>query len=221
MKKFLTLTALSIIVSSPAFALSEGDYLELDGVYTDTSYYHVYNSNDIIVRTRPTNSSGTNGVGLTFKSAYNFENSNFFLAPGVFVEQNSFGSSSVSGYDKVNLQIRNRLGARIDLGYDFDNGIAPYVTAGYAYVRYNSRSSGTDLSNNWVTATRTGSSGNEFFGFGARFPLKNKNLSLNFEYNYQTFDTKNAVPVQASDYLINSQYRTRLDIYKVGLSYKF
>lgn len=221
MKKFLTLTALSIIVSSPAFALSEGDYLELDGVYTDTSFYSKTNANDEVTNNKPTFSSGTNGVGLTFKSAYNFENSNFFLAPGVFVEQNSFGNSNTQGYQGTSLQIKNRLGVRVDLGYDLDNGVAPYVTIGYAQVRYKANTFGVDQSGNFVNTNRTGSSGNEFFGLGARFPLKNKNLSLNFEYNYQKFDTKNGVPGQASWYITSSQYRTRLDIYKVGLSYKF
>ncbi|MDX2082691.1 MAG: outer membrane beta-barrel protein [Rickettsiales bacterium] len=221
MKKLFSFVALLFFVASPAFALSEGDYLELDGVYTKTTFHLKENANNKLLNHKPSYSSGTNGVGLTYKSAYNLGQSNFFIAPGVFVEQNSFGSSAVYGKDQLKLQIRNRLGAKVDFGYDIADIVSPYLTIGYSIIKYNSRSSGFGRDDNSVVvANKAGSKASEFFGVGARFPLKN-NLSLNFEYNYQKFDTKNSIPAQSSDYIAKSSFRTRLDIFKVGLAYKF
>lgn len=218
MKKFLTFAAVSFVAfSTSAFAKTEGSYIGIDAINTKTSFYQSSIANGNVVISKPTTSHATNGAGLKYNYAFNFDG--LFIAPGVFVEQNSFGGSKVSATSDRYLQTRNRYGFKTDVGYDISDLFSPYLSIGYAGVHYKTRIDGEDTNNNLVLQSRSGSAANFFYGAGIKLNCS-KSISLNLEYNYQNFRTKNSIPSQV-DYISKSQFITRLDIFKVGVSYNF
>lgn len=199
---------------------TKGSYLQLDAIDTNTTAYNRFIYYGDNLDSKPRSSKDTAGVGLSYKYAFNFNG--FFIAPAVFVEQNSFGSTAMNGRDGT-LQARNRYGAKMDVGYDMGNYISPFVTGGYAIVQYrNTLRVYNDIlvNDNSVRSHRSGSYSSPFIGGGIKINLS-KSIALNLEYNYQKLEAKAEVPPQVTDYIGGSKYMTRLDIFKMGLSYNF
>lgn len=219
MKKFLITTALTSFICTSAFAKTEGSYIGVDFLSNRVSYYTKVkypNGDSGIIK--PTERGGNFGAGINYKYAFNFNN--FFFAPGIFAEQISFGKSKTNGTNEDSLQVKNRYGARLDLGYDIGDYVSPYVTGGYSGISYRSVSDGVNTSNKIVTATRNANTGSFFFGGGIKFTLS-KSLALNFEYNMQKFNARSAIPNGTADYISKYTQVSRIDIAKVGLSYNF
>jgi len=166
---------------------------------------------------KPALTNNSYGLGLTYKYAFNFNK--FFIAPGIFFEQNNY--QAVSGTDGAltRLQIKNRYGIRSDFGYDIKR-FAPYLTIGYAEVSYRSRSSGINASFNQVSSIKNGVNGNVFYGAGLKFNLTSS-LSLNTEYNFQKVTLKTTIHPSVQDYASKIDFLTRMDTVKTGLYYKF
>ena len=222
MKKFFAVTSAiaTLITSQAALANTQGSYLGMDALSTKTTFFvrqnlsgETYAYNQI-----PSNSHTSYGFGLNYKYAFNFND--FFIAPGLILEQNSVRGSRVDGIDEERLQVRNRYGVKADFGYDISKTIAPYLTIGYAEVSYKTRGSGVDSGDNLVTAVNNGQSGNWFGGAGVKFDIGH-NFALNLEYNYQRIKANTTVPTQATYYIDKTSFMTRLDIVKLGLSYNF
>jgi opacity protein-like surface antigen len=224
-KSFLYLSLIFAFISSAAFAKenagkTEGSYLSIDGVITESNFYsRTEYKTGRIAKGKPTNSNEFAGLGLSYRYAFNFNN--FFIAPGLIFEQNSFGSSrNKDKPDALSLQIQNRFGFKTDFGYDLTKNIAPYLTGGYAVVKYKTTASGESKDFSLVKAGKSDFEGSFFFGGGFKFDLAN-NFSLNLEYNYQKFDASATVPVESSDLASRIIYPTSLNIIKLGLAYNF
>ena len=231
MKKIFLATALIFsILSSSAFAKTEGFYLGADFIGTKSTYisstYYV-GDEETSIKKIPSNKHTSYGFGFNSKYAFNFNN--FFIAPGVFLEQNSVGGSknnSSGSYDDSSgsylfniLQVRNRYGVKMDFGYDIGR-VAPYLTIGYSEINYKTRALGRDSNLDLVTADRKGRASNIFYGAGIKYSAT-RNVDLSVEYNYQKFTAGTKVPDQSTDYISRINFISRLDIVKVGLSYKF
>jgi len=202
---------------------TEGSYAGLDLFDTKTTlkvtngYVPNYCNSNCVFEEKPALTDNSYGLGLTYKYAFNFDN--FFIAPGVFFEQNN--NQTVGGTDGslTRLQIKNRYGIRSDFGYDIGR-FAPYLTIGYAEVSYKSRSGGFDINNNRVSSIKNAVNGNIFYGAGLKFNLTSS-LSLNTEYNFQKVATKTSLSPLTLDYAAKVAFRARMDTVKVGLYYKF
>jgi opacity protein-like surface antigen len=221
---FLAIFFSLFLISNNSLAKTSGSYLSIDGLSTRTSFYQkgdIDNNGQIEEYTaKPTNYGTTYGVGITYRYAFNVDG--FFIAPNIFYEQNSTDSTSTNGYNDIKLRTKNRFGGKIDFGYDINDFVAPYLTIGYAGIGYKSRVSGYhDITNtDYSTADNSGIDSNFTYGAGFKFKLTDL-LALNLEYNYQKFETENEVPQRAKFYLKSSEFISRVDVIKVGLSINF
>lgn len=222
MKKIFVVTSAiaTLMTSQAALAKTQGSYLGMDAISTKTTFYTRQNITETPydVNQVPSHSHTSYGFGLNYKYALNFND--FFIAPGLILEQNSVGGSRVDGIDEERIQVRNRYGVKADIGYDISKTIAPYLTIGYAEVSYKTRGSGVDVDGNLFTAVNNGQSGNWFGGAGVKLDIGN-NFALNLEYNYQRIKANTTIPPQSTFYLDKTSFMTRLDIVKLGLSYNF
>jgi outer membrane autotransporter protein len=212
MKKLLvTIFALISLVSSTAFAKTEGSYAGLDLIRTSIRYKERFSASfqPVAADNGPNYSNSNYGAGLNYKYAFNFNNA--FIAPGLIFEYNNTSSKGDQG---ERLGIRDRYGVKADLGYDVTEQIAPYFTVGYSNISYSTRNYvGND------TASRSGKANDWFYGAGLKFDVSDK-VTLNLEYNTQKFKAKATVP-NAASYSYAGVYRTKFEALKLGVSYKF
>jgi outer membrane autotransporter protein len=225
--KISLLALLSSFVAFKSFAKTEGHYLGIDALNTKTSFYNEGVFTDgTITEYKPTESNDTYGLGLNYQYAINFDG--FFVAPGVIIEQSSFGrnDAKTSNDNFARLQPKNRYGIKADFGYDinsnlFGREVSPYLTIGYALVKYDSKTETQDPdTRDYLYDSKSGHNASLFYGAGLKVKLT-QNLALNLEYNYQAFDAKGDVPEVARSYLSKSKLVSRLDVIKAGIAYNF
>lgn len=161
MKKLLVAaTVAGSLISSMAFAKTEGNYIGVDLLATQAKQ---------IFNTTNKEKEIDFGVGVNYKHAINFDG--FFVAPGVYFD---FNNASVND-GPTELEAEYSYGLVVDLGYDINDKIAAYVALGYKEARL------TTSSNNVDTASQT----EELitYGIGTRYSL-NEDLDLNLSYEY-------------------------------------
>jgi outer membrane autotransporter protein len=219
MKKITILTAVFLsLLSHQVFAKTEGFYVGAEVINTaskfrpewvhrDTNYYRNQDQSNV---------HNAAGAGIQAKYAFNFDG--VFLSPGIFAEQNSFDASSNRHTYSDRLQIRNRYGVKADLGFDTFFGLSPYLTVGYAWVDYRTRAGGRN-NGDLVTSVRDDRANRVTFGGGIKLNVSD-NVDVGLEYNYQKFYAQTNIPEGAS-YIEKLRFKTRLDIVKLGLFYKF
>jgi opacity protein-like surface antigen len=211
------------VEASNSESKTEGSYAGLDlfGTKTTLRVKNTFSSavctEDCTDYEKPDLTNNSYGLGLTYKYAFNFNK--FFIAPGIFFEQNNYQAVNATDGILTRLQIKNRYGIRSDFGYDIKR-FAPYLTIGYAEVSYRSRNNGTDRYNNQVSSIKNDVNGNVFYGAGLKFNLT-PSLSLNTEYNFQKVAQKTTLSPLMQDYITKIAFRARMDTVKVGLYYKF
>jgi len=211
------------VEASNSESKTEGSYAGLDlfGTKTTLRVKNTFSSavctEDCTDYEKPALTNNSYGLGLTYKYAFNFNK--FFIAPGIFFEQNNYQAVNATDGILTRLQIKNRYGIRSDFGYDIKR-FAPYLTIGYAEVSYRSRNNGADRYNNQVSSIKNDVNGNVFYGAGLKFNLT-PSLSLNTEYNFQKVAQKTTLSPLTQDYITKIAFRARMDTVKVGLYYKF
>jgi opacity protein-like surface antigen len=211
------------VEASNSESKTEGSYAGLDlfGTKTTLRVKNTFSpavcTEDCTYYEKPALTNNSYGLGLTYKYAFNFNK--FFIAPGIFFEQNNYQAVKGTEGSLTRLQIKNRYGIRSDFGYDIKR-FAPYLTIGYAEVSYRSRSDGFDINHNVVSSIKNDVNGNVFYGAGLKFNL-NSSLSLNTEYNFQKVAQKTTLSPLMLFYAAKTDFQTRMDTVKVGLYYKF
>jgi len=173
---------------------------------------------------KATNTDNGGGVGLNYKYAFNFND--VFIAPGIFVEGLGMeinGSESANGSDaQYNaVSIKSRHGAFVDVGYDVNCYLSPYVMAGYSWVHYRTKN-GYGNATTMQTALEQSMVGSGIYGAGLKLNY-DKNVSFNIEINTQKFNTKTntKVPLNTSAKQYIAVFPTRLNSLKLGIYYKF
>lgn len=225
--KLISLASLAISLLSPQIALgseTKGHYFGLDYINMKLSMQEIgYSSHSLIPpvsRGYSDVDSNNSGLGISYKYAFNFNR--FFIAPGIFAEQNRLWSPTKSGEnDGTWLNIRNRYGFMTNFGYDVNRYFSPYLSLGYILNSYEAQSSvhfsGRSYNNVRRNKSITGAAG---VGFGTRVNLT-ENLGINAEYIYQQFTTKTNIEVEGEPFFDKKDIRVRTDTIKVGLSYNF
>ncbi len=226
MKKFILITTLaSVLSTSAAFAKTEGDYFGIDILRTSAStksnsnaaadsalsQYYSHSSKDSAV-----------GFGINYKHAFNFDK--FFVAPGIFLERlgtkssAGFATDSSDGYNQ-SVSLNNRYGVKADFGYDITDKFSAYVPVGFNAVSYEMRTFDQNYSE-YVVSKKTGNKTGYFYGLGFSYALTD-NFGINFEYNKLS---KLKLTSAADVTVINSGTivaNTKVQIFKIGASYKF
>jgi opacity protein-like surface antigen len=207
-KKLLIATSLSaIILASPAFAKTEGNYLGLDLVFTDADGINYEGSQSSRIQANDENSAGLS-IGANYKYAFNINN--FFIAPGVFFENSGTDNKTLFGdlfVPEDIISINHRYGAKVDVGYDLTDNFAVYLTNGIAVINYTVdwNDDGSTSDNN----TRY------FYGAGIAYNL-GKSFTINLEYN----TTPQELTLKTPD--TNTTINAKLSsVAKLGISYRF
>ncbi len=71
------------------------------------------------------------GYGIAYKYSFNFNN--LFVAPELFFDK--IDTKSNNGFDEFML-IKDRYGLKVNLGYDFSDQFAGYISGGLADINY-------------------------------------------------------------------------------------
>lgn len=220
MKKLFAISVvISSFIASSALAKTEGSYVGLDVIDSRVKFHEEYRSDLVSSGRGLTFQDNSNyGGGVNYKYAVNVNG--LYFAPGVFFEVNNAelegGQPSAAGVSQQ-LKIRNRYGAKVDFGADIADGISAYVTGGYVGIRYRTGNFSSNASPEATYAYKNGVSGAWTFGGGLKFDIT-KAVSLNTEYTIQNFTAKTST-ITAANFI--GEYKTRMDVIKVGLSYNF
>ncbi len=221
-KKLLSAASLAaIIFSSSAFAKTEGNYVGLNVIRSSlTGKGEDVGSSSI--------KGKQIGFGVDYKYAINYDN--FFVAPGVFAENNNNeGKKSTDTiennqgiYDKESRSLgyknKYRYGVKLDIGYDITDQFAVYFTNGLSrnHLQLNNNYSEYTNNNGQINSDQ-GSSKTKFkkigyfYGLGATYNVA-KDVSVNAEYNIQNINPK------PSGY---SKIKTNIGVAKIGVAYHF
>lgn len=195
MKKLFLVTAVITSITSSAFAKTAGNQLGVDILYASAK--HKYNPSGGYGKFDDSNV----GFGANYKYAISLGD-NIFIAPGVFAEK--LGTEAKDD-DRDPTTLNYRYGAKLDVGYDITDKFAVYATVGAASINYKV---------DWKSIGRK-TTGNEFsptYGLGFSYNIQ-KNLALNFEYNYQQADLKTPGNL--------AKNKTELSVAKIGVAYRF
>jgi opacity protein-like surface antigen len=202
--KFSLVAVVAILFATNAFAKTEGSYAGFDFVETNIEAQEKPASNYYYSGKM---SKGLSGIGAEYKYAINFDD--IFLAPGMFGEYND-SATRVDRADGVcdnnkAIKVKERYGAKLDLGYDFTEEFSSYLTVGYSNIAYRTR--------NWVNdpADVKNVNGNRtsiFYGIGMRREV-DEDFSVALEANFQeSFTAKTSQPNALS-------FKANVDIFKV------
>lgn len=160
------------------------------------------------------------GYGFTYKYAFSAEKTLIdplkwlFVAPAVFYE-NLGVSGAGKSYGNV-VELNNRYGFKVDVGYDFDYGIAPFLVGGVSSTSYTIR-----MSDSVNKDVKSGSDIATFYGAGIGYSPFDK-FSFVLEYNEQSNIFKSHV---SGDYTTTGAYFDKVysknRILKFGIAYHF
>lgn len=211
MKKLIAVSLFASLVASSAFAKTEGSYVGIDLLNTKSVAQLRSSSEGQAADETSRQTSRNYGVGVNYKYAVNFNK--FFVAPGIIIEDNRSKNSIADG---LSLNVKNRYGVKADVGYDVTDCIAPYLTLGYSATSYTSRFGAVSEDDVAINGKKSATNYDWFYGAGVKFDLTS-NVALNLEYNRQNFRAK----VSTGNADVAAAYKTRLEIMKVGVSYRF
>lgn len=219
------------MTSQHSYAKTQGLNVGLHYVIANARYKTVfkytpanYNQNGTYV-SEPTS---YNMHGASLDVGYAFNMNNFFIAPGAFFEQSSFGGDDSIDNDtdeRVHrgMKVQHRFGAKVDIGYDIAyssaGDISPYITGGYAAIKYKSKETLPDFAPLEPAETvNQDYDHNWFIGAGLKVDLAD-NMALNMEYNWQQFDLSSAIPNRGNfpTHYESARHKGDLNIVKVGI----
>lgn len=222
-KLFVISLCAASIFSSSAFAKTEGSYFGVDLLNTTVKFNERYSS-DISPHAqlrRPSFSGSSYGFGAHYSYAANMNG--LFIAPGLFFERNGAsatgdGNETTSNGNRTSqrMQVLQRYGIKTDIGYDVTDTVGLYLTAGYAGISYRTKNFSDTAGR--VTTIKNGVTGDWFYGAGAKFDC-GKNTAVIVEYNTQSFVAPTSTIGSANN--LNSVYKTRLGVAKIGLAFRF
>lgn len=194
MKKLLiTTTIIGSLISSIAFAKTEGNYIGIDVLATQVK--------DTFSNEKETNIDV--GLGLNYKYAINFNH--FFVAPGAYFNYNnaSVHEDGQFTYD-FESKLKYSYGLKVDLGYDITDKFAAFTSIAYQENRIEYDDSDPTAG---VTFDRDFRVESFVYGIGTKYSI-NTRVDVNLAYEYV-------------DYKNQSNSSINPDVIKIGLSYKF
>ncbi len=228
-KSKLPIFVASIIASilpNSTFAKTEKSYLNLGFIHSRANHKNIvnYQINNNNLSMRQENSPKTfedNGNGIALAYSYAFNYNNVFIAPGVFAELINTKSgkgrqpavSLVNSYNYFNqFNVNSRQGLKLDIGYDLHNNFAIYGSTGLARTSFSNYYQTNLVLGTRITNGKISSSENAiFYGGGLLFNVNDK-VSVNTELTTQSFKSND---------IFDHKIKTRLNVFKAGVSYRF
>ncbi len=228
-KKKLSILAISAIASilpDTTFAKTEKSYLNLSYIRSRATHKNIvnYQINNANLSMRQENSprkfdDNGNGIGIGYSYAFNYNNA--FIAPGVFAELINTKSgrgtqpavSLTSSYNYFNqFNVNSRQGLKVDLGYDIHDNFAVYASTGLSRTSFSNYYHTNLAMGTRVTNGKISSSENTIFYGGGLLLNVNDKVSVNTELTTQSFKSND---------VFDHKIKTRLNVFKAGVSYRF
>lgn len=207
---------------------TQGHYIGLDMLHNNLSFYEKNSSPiDGVVeeqKLRPSSSGYGVGFGFGYKYALNFND--FFIAPGIFLERTSTHVNGETGTyfnnpttaSNISLRVKGRYGVKVDVGYDINKVVSPYLVGGYSMVNYISENGFNVIGVDSQSVLKKGTAGGFLYGVGMKIN-HDKRLSFNIEFNEQSFQTENDITPLNEGY--TAVYDATLRTLKLGVLYNF
>ncbi len=182
------------MLTTPAWAATEGNYLTLNLINTDAQLED-FNNEDF----NPFGVESDNQVsfGIAYRYAINFEE--YFIAPKVFFDYNNLSLTDASNNS---WDIDYSFGAGVDLGYDIYTDIAVGITAGVGTYEY-----AIDLS----SGSNSSSEGFSFAGGFLEYEFAD-NFVASIAYEFSKVELKDPN---------NNISEFEINVFRAGISYKF
>ena len=191
-KTFIAASVLGTLISADSFAKTEGNFIGLDLVNTESQMVDVTNGQQ--------HREDDFGFGINYQHAFNFNG--FFVAPEIFYDSNRNLGRANGNSD----ELLYSYGLKANLGYDITDKIALFAVLGGGQAR-----SQSNLSN--VVEDRT----DEFFtyGLGAAYEINDK-FAINIGYEISQY-TNSKDPLTDTTDSFNSDFK----VARVGVTYNF
>ncbi len=216
MKKIhLITTALAAILATVSADAKDGLYVGADaiGVHEQGTLRARGEISDNLLPSNKNASSDGFGAGLSvgYKKSFN----SIFVAPELFYD---YLNVSLADYYRAEVgsignkvSFRGRYGAKANVGYNFNEKFAGYLTLGYANVDTYAQQPTRNLSEARSKAAA-------LYGFGATYSLT-ENVTLRAEYNRQDFNLRYTLTTDNQDnYPVT---KVSLQVLKFGAVYSF
>lgn len=227
--------------------LTIGNYFGIDYLNANLKFREMSNYGEVF----PYNSPDLkNGFGLKYFYAVNFNN--FFMAPEIFYEKigvkNKYSHNRFLNFENNSfidkrdaygykfMEVNQRYGGKINIGYDFNSNFSPYFFGGLSYIDYTNlaspysviqRNKALQDYNFDVFKIKKGRKLVPFYGYGLKVKLSNR-FYLNAEYHILDFMVSSKAErfalIDNTQNIPNANFinlDNSLRIFKAGLLYNF
>ena len=202
---------LSLIICStspnPLFA-KDGGYVGLDYLISNAKFKYAGEVEPEDKLFTKKSDSVASGVGIV--AGYQKSYKNIFIAPELFYDYLNSStrdySFKESPYHQDTMEIRSRYGAKLNLGYSFNDQFSTYLTYGFSSLDYVIKFPSTNES-------RSRRKTSSIYGIGIVYNFA-KNWGMKLEFNTQRFN----VPYELD---LSDSSKVRLNVLKTGLIYNF
>ncbi len=206
MKKFIA--AFCFMVLLPISSHATGYYVGADALFANARHKAKSSSES----GQPVNESIKNddNVNLGFNGGVRFDLLNLLIMGELFYDDlntsaKSFDISSSQSYDQDRTELKNRYGAKVNVGFAILPKVTPFVSYGFANVSYKTVAlAGSDSVSKSEMAP--------IYGVGLIVDLP-FDISAKASYDYQAFDMR-----YAND---DAKIRTHLGVAKLGVIFNF
>ena len=176
---------LSLIICStftnPLFA-RDGGYVGLDYLISNAKFKYAGDVNSYSSQIITKSDSVASGVGIVV--GYQKSYKNIFIAPELFYDYLNSSTRDYSfresPYQQDSMEIRSRYGAKLNLGYSFNDQFSTYLTYGFSSLDYVANFPSINESKNRSKIS-------SIYGIGAVYNFT-KNWGMKLEFNTQRFN---------------------------------
>lgn len=194
--KFFLLVILFIKVAEA----KDGPYFGGDLIYMDANFKYFDKDNQL--DNVPIGKFDDQAVGLSGFMGYKKNSYLFFFSPEIFYD---YLNLSTKDYYKISdnlannrIELRSRLGIKVNFGYDFSEKFSLYATYGYVSLNYINRYPAIDKSEGMSKLS-------DIYGFGIIYNL-DEHWSIKSEFNRQISNLRYRIngPTASSELKLNT-----------------
>lgn len=205
MKKPMFVAAfLLLFANTNVFAKTQGNYIAINSIKAQSD---AFEGKTIDYKV---DSGSSNGIGFSFMSALNFDN--FILAPELFYDQLNINVKDSANDD---WNINQRVGIKINIGYDFNDHFAILLNGGLARTSYDVK---------WTSDT--GYSYRENYSDGLIYGVAIKaspfdNFSIILSHDIANIELQEPQYYRGFELHQGDFLKTKIATTKLGLAYRF
>lgn len=206
MKKFLVIFCVTFLASTASHAT--GFFVGADALFANAK--HQAKNSSTTTGPQNGNAKESNEMGYGVNAGYRFDLLNLLASGEIFYDRlntSSKGFNLANGTTNNNdsIELKDRYGAKVNLGFAVLPRITPFLTYGFAKVNYDNRvlSSSHSLAKSEMTP---------LYGIGILFDLP-FDISLKAAYDYQSFNMQYGES--------GARIRTHLGVARLGVIYNF